>query len=224
MRILLAEDESMMADAVRAYLGYHGYTVDWAPDGTAALDMARSSSYDCLILDVMMPGMDGVSVLSRLRKEDCAAPAIFLTAKGELEDKTKGFRAGGDDYLTKPFSMEELLLRVEALSKRGRAILSDRMTFADVVLDRDACAMRVGGRSEELSPRELQLMSFLIRNPHVYHSADTLLDRVWGMDAFVEQGTVWAHVSYLRKKLAALGAHASIVSKRNVGYALEETE
>lgn len=212
----------MMAEAVTAYLAYHGHQVDWAEDGLAALDKAEENSYDCLILDVMMPGMDGVSLLRRLRKDGCMTPAIFLTARSEMEDKKQGFEAGGDDYLTKPFALEELLLRINAMAKRGRAILSPSLSFADLVLDRDACMLRVGDAASPLSHREMQLMEFFMRNPRVYLSADTLLDRVWGLDAAVEQGTVWVHISYLRKKMEALGAHAAISSKRGIGYALEE--
>ena len=224
MRILLAEDEEMMADAECAYLSYHGHQVDWAADGLTALDMARETAYDCLILDVMMPGMDGVSVLKQLRREGSAAPAIFLTARSEMSDKTLGFEAGGDDYLTKPFAMEELLLRVNALARRGRAILTEKLTFGDLQLDRDACVLLAAGQSIPLSHREFQLMEFLMRNPRIYFSADALLDRVWGMDAEVEQGTVWAHISYLRRKLETLGTRTMIRSKRGIGYALEESD
>ena len=222
MRLLLAEDEKMMAEAVVAYLSYHGHQTDWAEDGLAALEKAQAGDYDCLILDVMMPGMDGVSVLKQYRKDGGMAPAIFLTAKSAMDDKTQGFEAGGDDYLTKPFALEELLLRINAMAKRGRAILSNKMTFSDLTLDRDACILWCGGASCPLSRRELQLLEFLMRNPRVYFSADMLLDRVWGFDAEVEQGTVWVHISYLRKKFETLGAHAVIASKRGIGYALEE--
>lgn len=222
MRLLLAEDEKMMAEAVVAYLSYHGHQVECAEDGRAALEMALLNDYDCLILDVMMPGMDGVSALKQYRKEGGMAPAIFLTAKSALEDKAHGFEAGGDDYLTKPFALEELLLRIHAMAKRGRAILSDKTTFSDLVLDRDACIVWCGSASCSLSRRELQLLEFFMRNPHVFFSVDVLLDRVWGFDTEVEQGTVWVHISYLRKKFEQLGAHAVIASKRGIGYALEE--
>ncbi len=189
----------------------------------AALEKTRSNGYDCLILDVMMPEMDGVSMLKQYRKEGGMAPAIFLTAKSAMDDKTQGFEAGGDDYLTKPFALEELLLRINAMAKRGRAILSAKITFSDLVLDRDTCILWCNSASCPLSRRELQLLEFLMRNPRVYFSADTLLDRVWGLDAEVEQGTVWVHISYLRKKFETLSAHAIIASKRGIGYALEET-
>ena len=223
MKLLLAEDEAMMAEAIVAYLSYHGHEVDWAEDGRRALEMGLEGGYDCLILDVMMPEMSGLTVLKRLRREGSTVPAIFLTARAEIEDKGQGFEAGGDDYLTKPFAMEELMMRINALARRGRAIISGRMTFADITLDRDSCTLISGGASCVLSHREIQLLEFFMRTPRVYFSADALLDHVWGMDAEVEQGTVWAHVSYLRKKLETLGAHAAIVSKRGIGYALEET-
>ena len=222
MRLLLAEDEAMMAEAVVAYLSYHKHQVDWAEDGLSALDKAQSADYDCLILDVMMPEMDGVTMLKQYRKEGGMAPAIFLTAKSAMDDKTQGFEAGGDDYLTKPFALEELLLRIRAMTKRSRTIISKKMTFSDLVLDKDACVVCCGSASCPLSHRELQLLEFFILNPHVYFSADTLLDRVWGYDAEVEQGTVWVHISYLRKKFETLGAHVAIASRRGIGYALEE--
>ena len=223
MRLLLAEDEAMMAEAVTAYLSYHGFQVDWSQDGEQALDAALTADYDCLILDIMMPKMDGIAVLKALRDSGNDTPALFLTAKGEIIDKIQGFGAGGDDYLTKPFAMEELLLRVQAMTKRGRSQPADRITLGNVTLDQSVCALRVNDLSCPLSHRELQLMSFLMRNPRMYFSADTLLDRVWGLDSDVEQGTVWAHVSYLRKKLETLGADVVIRSRRGIGYALEET-
>ena len=222
MRLLLAEDEEMMAEAVIAYLSYFGHQTEWAEDGLTALNKALSNDYDCLILDVMMPEMDGVSMLRQYRKGGGMAPAIFLTAKGAIEDKVHGFEAGGDDYLTKPFALEELLLRINAMAKRGRTILSDKMVFSDLTLDRSACILWRGSASSPLSHRELQLLEFFMQNPHMYFSANTLLDRVWGIDAEVEQGTVWAHISYLRKKFETLGSHAVITSKRGIGYALEE--
>lgn len=224
MRLLLAEDESMMADAICAYLSFHRHQVDWADNGPDALDKALSVPYDCIILDVMMPGMDGVSVLKELRSQGSTVPAIFLTARGEISDKACGFDAGGDDYLTKPFAMEELLMRVNALARRGHVLPSENLVFADLELNRGAYLFSVRNRPCSLSPREFQLMEFLMRNPRLYFSADALLDHVWGLGAEVEQSTVWVHVSQLRKKLEEYGAHAAIVSRRNVGYALEETE
>ncbi len=222
MLILLAEDEEAMAEAIAEYLSFHRITVDWAPDGPEALEAARQKAYDVLVLDIMMPGMDGVSVLRQLRSEGNGAPALFLTAKNALRDKVEGFQAGSDDYLTKPFAMEELLLRIQALGRRGKTLQPPQLTVGDTVLDENAYALRVGEKTCSLNHREYQLMEHFMRHPRIYFSADRLLDRVWGMDSAFEQGTVWVHVSYLRKKLESLGAHVTITSKRGIGYALEE--
>jgi DNA-binding response OmpR family regulator len=222
MRLLLAEDEEAMAEAVTAFLEYHQYAVDWVNNGRDALESARQGIYDVLILDIMMPEMDGLSVLRTLRAEGSTVPVLLLTARGEVRDKVLGFETGSDDYLTKPFAMDELRVRVEALTRRGGNYQGEKITFADLTLDKGACALAAGDKSCPLSHREYHLIELLMRNPRMYFSADTLLDRVWGMDAEVEYGTVWVHISGLRKKLETLGAHAEIRSKRGIGYALEE--
>lgn len=223
MRILLAEDEAAMAEAIVAFLQYHHYTVDWLDNGMDAYHQASSQMYDGLILDIMMPGMDGLSVLSALRREGRNMPVLLLTAKGELEDRVKGLDSGADDYLPKPFAMAELLSRLRAILRRRDAWHSDVLTFGDLTLAPGSCWLSTGSRHHPLSRREYQLMELFMNNPGVYFSADTLIDRVWGMDGMIEQGTVWVHISYLRKKIADLGAHAIIQSRRGVGYALEET-
>ena len=223
MRLLLAEDEEAMAEAIIAYLEYHHYEVDWANNGTDALETARMGNHDVIILDIMMPGMDGITVLRTLRGEGCITPVLLLTAKGEVRDKVEGFESGSDDYLTKPFALEELRVRIDALTRRGQSYQGEQMVLGDLILDKSGCAMRTGEKTCPLSNREYHLIELFMRNPHVYFSADTLLDRVWGMDAEVEYGTVWVHISGLRKKLESLGAHVEILSKRGIGYALEET-
>ena len=224
MRLLLAEDESALADAVATYLSLHHHEVDWVDNGLDALDKALDNPYDCILLDIMMPGMDGVSVLKELRAAGSSVPVIFMTAKGELSDKSDGFHAGADDYLTKPFALEELLLRVTALGRRGHVLPTKNLTFADLELDREPHLLTVGGMPCALSPREFQLIEFLILNPNMFFSVDTLLDRVWGFSTEVEINTVWVHISQLRKKLEACNSQATIVSKRSVGYALEKNE
>ena len=222
MMLLLAEDEEAMAEAVEAFLEYHHYDVDWVNNGTDALETARMDIYDVLILDIMMPGMDGLTVLRTLRAEGNTTPVLLLTAKGEIRDKVQGFESGSDDYLTKPFAMDELRVRIDAQSRRGQNYQGEQTSFADLVLDKSSCALRVGEKTCSLSHKEYHLTELFIRNPHIYFSADTLLDRVWGMDADVEYGTVWVHISGLRKKLESLGSRTEIRSKRGVGYALEE--
>ena len=224
MRLLLAEDEEAMAEAVVDFLEYHHYETDWVNNGTDALEHARRGIYDVLILDIMMPGMDGLTVLRTLRGEGSTTPVLLLTAKGEIRDKVLGFESGSDDYLTKPFALDELRVRIEALARRGQVYQGEQTSFGNLVLDKSGCALRVGENSCPLSNREYQLIELFMRNPRMYFSADTLLDRVWGMDADVEYGTVWVHISGLRKKLETLGADVEIRSKRGVGYALEETE
>jgi len=224
MRLLLAEDEEAMAEAVVAFLEYHHYDVDWVNNGTDALETARLGIYDVVILDIMMPGMDGLAVLRTLRGEGNTTPVLLLTAKGEIRDKVLGFETGSDDYLTKPFAMDELRVRIEALTRRGQNYQGDRITFGSLVLDKSGYALTAGDKSCPLSHREYHLIELFMRNPHIYFSADTLLDRVWGMDAEVDYGTVWVHISGLRKKLESLDAGVEIRSKRGVGYALEETE
>ena len=224
MRLLLAEDEEAMADAVTAFLEYHHYEVDWANNGIDALENARMGIYDVLILDIMMPGMDGLTVLRTLRGEGSTTPVLLLTAKGEIRDKVLGFESGSDDYLSKPFALDELRVRVDALTRRARSYQGDQVSFGSLTLDRSSYTLSAGEKSCPLSHREYHLIELFMRNPHIYFSADTLLDRVWGMDAEVDYGTVWVHISGLRKKLESLDAGVEIRSKRGVGYALEETE
>ena len=195
----------------------------WTSNGTDALETARMGIYDVLVLDIMMPGLDGLTVLRTLRGEGNTTPVLLLTARGEVQDKVAGFESGSDDYLTKPFALEELRVRIDALTRRGQNYQGEQTALGDLTLDKSGCALRVGEKSCPLSNREYHLIELLMRNPHVYFSVDTLLDRVWGMDAEVEYGTVWVHISGLRKKLESLGAHVEILSKRGVGYALEET-
>ena len=224
MRLLLAEDEEAMAEAVTAFLEYHHYDIDWVNNGTDALETARMGIYDVLILDIMMPGMDGLTVLRTLRGEGNTTPVLLLTAKGEVRDKVLGFESGSDDYLSKPFALDELRVRVDALTRRARSYQGDQVSFGSLTLDRSSYTLRAGEESCPLSHREYHLIELFMRNPHIYFSADTLLDRVWGMDAEVDYGTVWVHISGLRKKLESLDAGVEIRSKRGVGYALEETE
>ena len=224
MRLLLAEDEEAMAEAVTAFLEYHHYDIDWVNNGTDALETARMGIYDVLILDIMMPGMDGLTVLRTLRGEGNTTPVLLLTAKGEVRDKVLGFESGSDDYLSKPFALDELRVRVDALTRRARSYQGDQVSFGSLTLDRSSYTLSAGEKSCPLSHREYHLIELFMRNPHIYFSADTLLDRVWGMDAEVDYGTVWVHISGLRKKLESLDAGVEIRSKRGVGYALEETE
>ena len=221
MRILLAEDEVAMSEAVVDILDYHHYAVDAVYNGADALHYARSQNYDGIILDIMMPRMDGIEVLRRLRSEGNRTPVLLLTAKGEVEDRIRGLDAGADDYLPKPFAMGELLARLRAMLRRRERYVPDVLELGNVALDPARFELRCGGRVQSLSKLEYQIMELLMRNPGMTFSAETLLERVWGCDSDAGVGAVWVYISYLRKKLTALGADVEIASRRGLGYSLE---
>lgn len=221
MRILLAEDEVAMSEAVVDILDYHHYAVDAVYNGADALDYARSQNYDGIILDIMMPRMDGIEVLRRLRSEGNRTPVLLLTAKGEVEDRIRGLDAGADDYLPKPFAMGELLARLRAMLRRRESYVPDVLELGNVALDPARFELRCGGRVQSLSKLEYQIMELLMRNPGMTFSAEVLLERVWGCDSDAGVGAVWVYISYLRKKLTALGADVEIASRRGLGYSLE---
>lgn len=221
MRILLAEDEVAMSEAVVDILDYHHYAVDAVYNGADALDYARSQNYDGIILDIMMPRMDGIEVLRRLRSEGNRTPVLLLTAKGEVEDRIRGLDAGADDYLPKPFAMGELLARLRAMLRRRESYVPDVLELGNVALDPARFELRCGGRVQSLSKLEYQIMELLMRNPGMTFSAEALLERVWGCDSDAGVGAVWVYISYLRKKLTALGADVEIASRRGLGYSLE---
>lgn len=221
MRLLLAEDEIAMSEAVVDILNYHKYSVDAVYDGEDALDYARSQSYDGVILDVMMPKLDGLSVLKQLRRENNFTPVLLLTARAEVEDRIGGLDAGADDYLPKPFAMGELLARVRAMLRRRENYTPDVLRAGNVELNASRFLLAVGAEERPLSRLEYQLMELFMRNPGITFSAEALLERIWGLNSDAEVGSVWVYISYLRKKLAALGANVEIRSKRGLGYSLE---
>lgn len=220
MRLLVAEDEAAMLDAIVDVLTYHHYEVETAANGLAALNTACRERFDGLLLDIMMPGMDGISVLRALRAKGDPTPVLLLSARGEVDDRVAGLDAGADDYLPKPFAMTELLARIRAMIRRP-VLASARLSLGHVQLDEGTGTLICGGRSEPLSRLEMSLMALLMRNSGIYFSAETLLERVWDMDSDVEVGTVWVYISYLRKKLTALDADIAIRSRRGIGYTLE---
>lgn len=221
MKLLLAEDEIAMAEAVVDILNYHHYTVGAVHNGEDALHYARSQRYDGIILDIMMPKMDGLQVLTLLRREGNTTPVLLLTAKAEVEDRISGLDAGADDYLPKPFVMGELLSRVRAMLRRRDTYTPDNLSIANLRLDQSRFALESPSGSCSLSRLEYQLMELFMANPGITFSADSLLERVWGCDSDAEVGSVWVYISYLRKKLAALNAEVEIRSKRGLGYSLE---
>ena len=221
MKLLYAEDEPAMAEAVADVLTYHNYLVDRVADGEEALDYARSETYDGIILDVMMPRLDGLAVVETLRREGCRTPVLLLTAKGEVEDRIRGLDLGADDYLPKPFAMGELLARVRAMLRRRQEFAPEVLTCGDVTLNLGSFQLACGDKSAVLPKMEYRLLETLMRNQGLYLSSEDLLVKAWGYNAQAEIGTVWVYISYLRKRLAALGSRVTVKARRGVGYTLE---
>ena len=222
MRILIAEDEAAIAKALKALLERNKYAVDMVHNGTDALAYILEVQYDALILDIMMPGMDGIAVLREARSKGIATPALFLTAKAEIEDRVVGLDAGADDYLPKPFATAEFLARVRALTRRRGDCMPAQLTLGNVTLDTGSYALGVGEGQERLGNKEYQLMELFLRSPRQVFSTELLMDKVWGLDSEAEMDVVWTYIGFLRKKLKLLGANIEIKTIRGVGYTLEE--
>lgn len=222
MRILIAEDEIAIAKALKALLERNKYAVDMVHNGTDALAYILEVQYDALILDIMMPGMDGIAVLQKARSKGIATPALFLTAKAEIEDRVVGLDAGADDYLPKPFATVEFLARVRALTRRRGDCMPTQLTLGNVTLDTGSYALGVGDGQERLGNKEYQLMELFLRSPRQVFSTELLMEKIWGLDSEAEMDVVWTYIGFLRKKLKLLGANIEIKTIRGVGYTLEE--
>lgn len=221
MKLLYAEDERSLSEAVVDILTYHKYVVDAVYNGEDALDYALSGDYDGIILDIMMPGRDGLEVLSALRKGGCKTPVLLLTAKTQVEDRIRGLDAGADDYLPKPFDMGELLARVRAMLRRREEFHPDVLAFGDLTLCIQSGTLCCHGVELVLPKQEYRLMEQLMVNHHIFLSTEELLVKAWGYDTETDSNSVWLYISYLRKRLAALHSTVEIVSKRSIGYRLE---
>ena len=221
MKLLFAEDEIAMAEAVADILTYHNYHVDTVDNGLDALAYALAEHYDGIILDIMMPGKDGLTVLKELRQQGVNTPVLLLTAKSEVADRIAGLNLGADDYLPKPFVMEELLARVRAMLRRREEYPPDVLQCGNLALSSIDKTLSGPDNSFILSKLEYQLMELLMLHQGQYFSSEKILERVWGYDTDAELGVVWVYISYLRKKMAALKASAEIKSRRGVGYTLE---
>ena len=221
MKLLFAEDEVSMSEAVVDILTYHKYLVDAVYDGEEALAYACAEHYDGIILDIMMPKMNGLEVLLSLRKKGCRTPVLLLTAKGEIEDRIQGLDLGADDYLPKPFVMGELLARIRAMLRRREAYTPDVLTCGELSLNQKSYELCGKGQSFVLPKLEYRLMELFMLNQETYLSSEDLLTKVWGYDTEAEIGTVWVYISYLRKRLAALDVKVEIRARRNIGYKLE---
>lgn len=221
MKLLYAEDEISMSEAVKDILEYHNYSVDAVYDGEEALEFARLEHYDGIILDVMMPNLNGLQVLQKLRAEGCKTPVLLLTAKSEVEDRIEGLDMGADDYLPKPFVMGELLARIRAMLRRREEFTPDILKCGNISLNIQSYELSGNGQSFVLPKIEYKMMEALMLNRGIFLSTEDLLVKVWGYNCEADIGVVWVYISYLRKRLSALKANVEIKAKRNVGYTLE---
>lgn len=223
MRILVVEDERHLAEALSQLLRKNNYTVDCVYDGEDGLDYAMSKIYDVIVLDLMLPKLDGITVVKQMRAEDNDTPVIMLTAKGDIKDKVTGLDSGADDYLAKPFNTDELLARIRALGRRrGEVVQTDTLTFGDVSLDTSGLILSCGSREITLTLKESELLEYLIRNHKIVLSKDIIIEKLWGFDSEAEANHVEVYVSFLRKKLKHVRSAVRIVTVRGVGYSLRE--
>ena len=221
MRLLLAEDELSLSKALCAILRKNNYSVDAVYDGAEAVDFIKSENYDAVILDIMMPKKSGIEVLKSIRKEGIGVPVILLTAKSELDDKVLGLDSGANDYLTKPFEVKELLARIRAVTRSYGGQSDACLKVGNVTLNTSSFELSANGRGFKLANKEFQMMEMLMRNPTNLISTEHFMERIWGYDSEAEINVVWVYISYLRKKLAAIGADIGIKAQRNSGYCLE---
>lgn len=222
MRLLLAEDERALSKALATILERSNYSVDTVYDGEAALEYLAADNYDGVILDIMMPKKDGITVLKELRSRGSKIPVLILTAKSEVDDKVLGLDSGANDYLTKPFHSRELLARIRAMTRAQSSQTSSVLQMGNVTLDQRTYELSSPTGSFRLANREFQILELLMQNPGNLISAERLMEKIWGYDSETEISVVWVYISYLRKKLSALGANIQIRATRNVGYCLEE--
>lgn len=223
MKILLVEDEKQLSEALTQILIKNKYSVDAVLDGEDGLNYGLTDVYDVIILDIMLPKMNGLDVLKALRKNGISKPVILLTAKGTIEDKIIGLDAGADDYLPKPFSPEELLARLRALTRRNGDFINDNiLEFGDIKLNLLTYEMEVLDNSITLTLKEFEILKYFMQRPKIVVSKDDLITKLWGFDSEVEYNNIEVYISFLRKKLTYVDSHVKITTIRRVGYRLEE--
>ncbi len=222
MRLLLAEDEKSLSKAITAILERNNYSADAVYDGLEALEYLESDVYDGVILDIMMPKMDGITVLKKLREKGNNIPVLILTAKSEIDDKVLGLDSGANDYLTKPFNSRELLARIRAMTRTVSAQTTSVLTMGNISLDTASYELSSPAGSFRLANKEFQMPEMLMRNPGRLISTEMFMEKIWGYDSEAEISVVWVYISYLRKKFSALEANVQIKAARNAGYSLEE--
>ena len=222
MKVLIIDDEKRLADAVAQNLRRQNLDTDVCYDGEEGFLSALSGVYDVILLDIMMPNKDGLTVLSELRDEGVQTPVILLTALGEVEDRVRGLDQGADDYLSKPFRTEELVARIKAVTRRRGEFRQDGiLLFGDIEFNPHSLVLTCHGKSFTLTQKESHLLEYLIENKDIRLSSDSIIEKVWGYDSDAEDGNVQAYMSFLRKKLAALGSSVRIGNVRGSGYMLE---
>lgn len=221
MNLLIVEDETGLAGALEHILRKAGNLTDWVADGQSALDYIRGFPYDLVLLDIMLPKLDGISVLRQIRSEGIQTPVLMLTARTTVPDKVLGLNAGADDYLTKPFDPEELLARIGAMTRRKGAMVLNELSYEDLTLDLNTVTLRCGKRDVQLSPKEFEIARLMLTEPKMTFSKDLLITRGWGMDSEATDNNVEAYISFLRKKLRFLGSRVTIRNLQKIGYRLE---
>ena len=222
MRILLVEDEISLADAISAILKKEQYFVDCVYDGRDGLDYALSGIYDMILLDIMLPKMNGLDVLREIRNNNISTPVMLLTARSEVNDKIRGLDCGADDYLTKPFNKGELLARIRALTRRKGEIPSNELVFGDIVLNQSTYELICGNLNVKLGAKEFRIMQMLMFAPKSIVSKDEFIEKIWGYDSEAEYNSIEVYISFLRKKLGAIKSTVQIKASRGIGYYIEE--
>lgn len=218
MRVLLAEDTQELVATLLYALERNKYSVDVVDNGLDALAHASTGVYDIILLDIMMPGMNGIEVLKNLRENHCSTPVLILSAKSTLDDKIYGLDSGADDYLPKPFAVTEMLARMRALLRRKENYLPDVLAFGNLRLDASSYELSAAGKTVRLNNKEFQLMSCFLRSPQRVFSTDELMEKIWGWDSRAEINVIWTNITYLRRKLEQIGADVQIQSLRGAGY------
>lgn len=221
MQILIAEDEISLAKALKRILEQKGYYVDLVHDGASALDYAQGMVYQLIILDVMLPELDGFSVVREMRKTGIHTPVLMLTARTATSDKVTGLNFGADDYMTKPFDTEELLARVGALTRRTGEVIVDQMTYEDLTLDLQSAALSCGSETVQLSRKEFEVLKTFLYQPSMTISTDTLIINAWGIESEATDNNVEVYISFIRKKLKYLNSRVGIKKLQKIGYRLE---
>ncbi len=221
MRLLLAEDEKALSRALVNILERNNYSVDAVYDGQTALEYLEADNYDGVVMDIMMPKMDGIEVLKKIRRQGNLIPVLLLTAKAEIDDKVVGLDAGANDYLTKPFNSRELLARIRAMTRISTNQVSSKLSVGNITLDRASFELSSPTGSFRLANKEFQVLELLMSNPESVIPTERFMEKIWGYDSEAEINVVWVYISYIRKKLTALNADIQIKASRNAGYSLE---